>query len=323
MSRRPVRRSGLTMPVNNPRFLNAVWTRGCDYINLDLEDSVPESQKPFARTLIKSGIDIAAKGGGEIFVRINHDYVQADLEGVIWPGLARVNYPKTETAEEMRRLDAIMTELERKRGIRPGAVEIGANIETALGVANGYEIAAASPRIKDFGGGSGYDMSRDLGVEMFVGFEQFFYGKGELELATRALGLRIHRAGAFVPNTTGSVSDADRAFREAESSRKMGFREGGGLHPNVVEPQNRGFTPTAEEVADARWVLEEYRSLQRDGQLWKEVNGRVIDMYEARRAEELLEWAQLVAERDAEKADAVARAKAAEPPSRPLPPGGQ
>jgi len=95
-----------------------------------------------------------------------------------------------------------------------------------------------------------------------------------------------------------------------------------GLAFFLVEPQNRGFTPTAEEVADARWVLEEYRSLQRDGQLWKEVNGRVIDMYEARRAEELLEWAQLVAERDAEKADAVARAKAAEPPSRPLPPGG-
>jgi len=44
MPKRHVRRSGLTMPVNNPRFLNAVWTRGCDFINLDLEDSVPESQ---------------------------------------------------------------------------------------------------------------------------------------------------------------------------------------------------------------------------------------------------------------------------------------
>jgi citrate lyase subunit beta/citryl-CoA lyase len=309
MAQHPVRRSGLTMPVNNPRFLNAVWTRGCDFVNLDLEDSVPESQKPFARTLLKSGIATAARGGAEIFVRINHDYVPADLEGVIWPGLARVNYPKTETAEEIRRLDAIITELERKRGIRPGTVEIGANIETAVGVANGYEIASASPRLKDFGGGSGYDMSRDLGVEMFVGFDQFMYGKGELELATRALGLRIHRAAPFVANTTGSVSDADRAFREAEAARKCGFREGGGLHPNVVEPQNRGFTPTAEEVADARRVLEEYRELQRNGQVWKEVNGRVIDIYEARRAEDLLEWAQLVAERDAEKADAVARAQ--------------
>jgi citrate lyase beta subunit len=178
-------------------------------------------------------------------------------------------------------------------------------------VANGFEIASASARVKDFGGGTGYDMSRDLGVEMFVGFDQFVYGKGELELATRALGLKIHRATPFVANTTGSVSDAERAFREAEAARKCGFREGGGLHPNVVEPQNRGFTPTKEEVDEAYWVLEQYRTLQRAGKVWEEIDGRVIDIYEARRAEELLEWAQLCAERDAEKAAAVARTKAA------------
>lgn len=312
MPKRHVRRSGLTMPVNNPRFLNAVWTRGCDFVNLDLEDSVPESQKPYARTLIKSAIPTTAKGGAEVFVRINHDYVEADLEAVIWPGLARVNYPKAETAEEIRKLDRIITRLERERGIRPGTVEIGANIETARGVVNGYDIASASPRVKDFGGGSGYDMSRDLGVEMFVGFDQFVYGKGELELQTRALGLPVHRAAPFVANTTGSVSDAERAFLAAEAARKCGFREGGGLHPNVIEPQNRGFTPTADEVADAKWMLERYRALQRAGKVSEEIEARVVDVYEARRAEELLEWAELCAERNAEKAEAVARTKAAE-----------
>ena len=312
MPERHVRRSGLTMPVNNPRFLNAVWTRGCDFVNLDLEDSVPESQKPFARSLVRSAIPTAAKGGAEVFVRINHDYVEADLEGVIWPGLSRVNYPKAETAEEIRKLDAIITRLERERGIRPGTVEIGANIETARGVANAREIASASSRIRDFGGGGGYDMSRDLGVEMFVGFDQFVYGKGELELVARALGLKIHRATPFVPNTTGSVSDADRAFREAEAARKCGFREGGGLHPNVIEPQNRGFTPTEAEVAEARRVIERYKALQRAGKVWGESDGRIIDVYEARRAEELLEWAQLCADRNAEKAECVARTKAAE-----------
>jgi citrate lyase subunit beta/citryl-CoA lyase len=312
MLKHHVRRSGLTMPVNNPRFLNAVWTRGCDFVNLDLEDSVPESQKPYARTLIKSAIPTASKGGAEIFVRINHDYVEADLEGVVWPGLSRVNYPKAESAEEIRKLDVIITRLERERGIRPGTVEIGANIETARGVANANEIATASSRIRDFGGGGGYDMSRDLGVEMFVGFDQFVYGKGELELTARALGLKIHRAAPFVANTTGSVSDADRALREAEAARKCGFREGGGLHPNVIEPQNRGFTPTEAEVADAQQVIERYKALQRAGKVWEEVDGRVIDVYEAHRAEELLEWAQLCAERNAEKAACVARTKAAE-----------
>jgi len=146
--------------------------------------------------------------------------VHADLEAIVWPGLSKVNYPKAESAEEIRLLDDVITRLERERGIRPGTVEIGANIETATGVAAAYDIALASPRVKEFGGGTGYDMSRDLGVEMFVGFEQFAYGKGELELAARALGLQV-RAAPFVANTTGSVSDADRALREAQAAASV------------------------------------------------------------------------------------------------------
>ena len=309
MAKRPVRRSGLTMPVVTRRFVDNAWRRGCDFINLDLEDSVPQHLKAHARSLIKEAIASVSRGGAEAFTRINHDLVLADLEGIVWPGLSKVNYPKAEHAREIRKLDQIITRLERERGIRPGTVEIGANIETSVGVANCYEIAAASPRVKEFGGASGYDMSRDLGVEMFVGFDQFVYGKGEVELAARALGLEP-RAVPFTPNTTGSVSDLDRAFREAEAARRCGFRIGGGLHPNVVEPQNRGFTPPVEEVDDARWVLERYRDLSGTGETWQEVEGRIIDRYEAARAQELLEWAELCAQRDRDKAEAVARSRA-------------
>jgi citrate lyase subunit beta/citryl-CoA lyase len=299
------------MPVNTPRFVNRAWTRGCDYINLDLEDSVPEWQKPHARTLIREAIATVSKGGAEAFTRINHDYIQADLEAIVWPGLKRVNYPKAETAEEIRKLDTIITRLERERGIPPGTVEIGANIETATGVANGHEIASASPRIVDFGGGTGYDMSRDLGVEMFVGFDQFVYSKGELELAARVLGLEPTNP-PFVPNLTGSVSDPDRAFQEADAARRCGLRHGSGLHPNVVEPQIRGLTPPPDEVRDAQQVLERYRRLSSQDKAWEDVEGRVVDIYEARRARELLQWAEACAERDREKAEAVARTRAAE-----------
>ncbi len=311
MTKRAVRRSGIYMPVNTARFVNRAWNRGCDYIVLDLEDSVPEWQKPHARTLIKDAIKNVSKGGAKVYTRINHDYVEADLEAVIWPGLTRVNYPKTESAEEIKRVDALITRLEKERGIRPGTVEIGANIESAKGIANAHEIAAASPRIKDYGGGAGYDMSRDIGVEMFVGFDQFVYGKGEMDLAAYDLGLEL-LATPYTPDTTGSVSDPDRAFEQAEAARKCGFRHGSGLHPAIVEPQVRGYTPPQEDVDDARWVLERYRQLEASGITWEEVNGRVIDRYEADRAEELLDWAQLCAERDREKADAVARTRAAE-----------
>jgi citrate lyase subunit beta / citryl-CoA lyase len=312
MARPKVRRSGLTMPVVTRRFIDHAWRRGCDFIIIDLEDSVPRHLKAYARSLVKDAIANVSKGGAEAFTRINHDYVLADLEAVVWPGLSKVAYPKTEHAEEVRLLDTIITRLECERGIRPGTIEIGTNIETAVGFANVFEIAAASPRVREFGmAGGGYDLSRDLGVEMFVDYDQFVYLKGEAELAARTLGLGV-RAAPFVANTTGSVSDPDRALRQAEAARKCGFHiSGGGLNPAVVESQNVGFTPTADDVRDAHWVLDRYRQLGGTGETWMEVEGRVIDRYEAARARDTLEWAELCAERDREKAEAVARTKAA------------
>jgi citrate lyase subunit beta/citryl-CoA lyase len=329
---RRLKRSGLTMPIVTPRFINNAWHRGCDYINMDLEDSVPPRLKDVARDLIRESIPVVNKGGADAVCRINHDLMEADLNAVIWPGLVQVNYPKTEYGHEIARMDEIITRLEAERGIRPGTVEIGANIETAVGVANAYEIVTASPRVRDFGGASGYDMSRNLGVEMFVGFDQFVYGKGEVELAARAAGREPHAA-PFTPNITGSVSDPDRAFAEADASRKCGFRIGGGLHPYVVEPQIRGFASSDEEIDDAKWVLQEYHNLARSGATWVQIDvssadregsprpmgadsylgrHRVIDRYEAARAQELLQWQDLCQDRDQEKAEAIARVRAAE-----------
>ena len=314
MAGKTVRRSGLTMPVVTDRFIDHAWRRGCDFVVIDLEDSVPQHLKGHARTLVKDAIAKVSKGGAEAFVRINHDTPLEDLEAVVWPGLRRVKYPKTESPREVQELDAVITRLERERGIPPGTIEIDPAIETAVGTVNVLEIAGASPRVREFGASaSGYDLSRDLGVEMFVDFDQFVYAKGEAELAARTLDLGV-RAAPFVANTTGSVSDADRALRQAEAARRCGFHlGGGGLNPAVVEGHNVGLTPSDEDVRDANWVLEQYDRLAASGETWLEFEGRVIDRYEAARARTTLEWAALCAARDKEKADAVAKVKAALP----------
>ncbi len=313
MYKQTVRRSGLTMPVVTPRFVDNAWRRGCDFIVIDLEDSVPQHLKAHARTLVKDAIVNVSRGGAEAFTRINHDSVEADLEGAVWPGQKRIKYPKTESAAEVRLLDEIITRLEQERGIAPGSIEIDCGIETAVGTANVFEIAAASPRVKEFGASAGgYDYSRDLGVEMFVDFDQFVYGKGEAELAARALGLGV-RAAPFVANTTGSVSDPDRALHQAQAMYRCGIHlGGGGLNPAVVEGHTVGLTPSAEDVRDAHWVIEQYDLLAATSDTWREVEGRVIDRYEAARARDTLEWAALCAARDREKAAAVARVKAAQ-----------
>jgi len=299
------------MPIVTPRFVDNAWRRGCDFVTLDLEDSVPQNRKDHARTLVKESIPKITRAGTYAFVRINHELMQADTEAAVWPGLSRIKYPKTETADEVRALDAVITRMEKARGIPAGTVEIDCGIETALGVTNVYDIASASPRIKEFGAtNGGYDMSRDLGVEMFVPYDQFVYLRGESELAARALGLGV-RASPFVANTSGSVSDGNRALRQAEAARACGFRVGGGgLNPAVVESHNAGYTPSEADVRDAHWVLEQYERLETGGEPWLEIESRVIDRYEAQRARDTLEWAELCADRNREKAEAVVQIKA-------------
>jgi citrate lyase subunit beta/citryl-CoA lyase len=311
MNNRRVRRSGLTMPINNPRFVQRSWTRNCDYLNFDFEDSVPQSQKPYARTIVQDAIAAAHKGAAEVTLRINCAYPEADIPAAVWPGLKQINHPKAETPEQIRRAERLVSEIERVRGIRPGTVRIGASIETTLGTVNSYEIASASPRIDAFSGGAGYDMSMDMGVEMFVGFDQFTYNRGEGELIALALGLE-RAGGVYVSDTTGSVGDSNQSAVRAEANRRAGFRSGGGLHPNVVEPQNRGLTPPPEEVEEATRILAYFQELDQRGETEGNLDGRIVDRYEAARAAELIEWSELCAKRDAEKARAIQETTALE-----------
>jgi hypothetical protein len=64
-------------------------------------------------------------------------------------------------------------------------------------------------------------------------------------------------------------------------------------------------------VRDAHWVLEQYERVCEANETWMEIDGRVIDRYEAEHARDTLEFAAACAARDREKAKAVARTQAA------------
>ncbi len=309
MARR-VRRSSLTMPINTPRFVERSWTRNCDFLNFDFEDSVPQAEKPNARTLVAKAIEYGQKGGSEINLRINCSYPEADVPAAVLPGLTQIFFPKAETAEQMRNLDRLITEAERVQGIRPGTVRIGANVETTLGVANSYEIASASPRIDAFAGGTATTCRWTWGRDVRR-LCQFTYNRGEGALIAKALDLE-YIGSVYMPDTTGSVGDSDMTRKRAEANRKVGLRAGSGLHPNTVEPQNVGLTPTPEEVQDAKRVLAFFEQIDEQGEVEGDLDGRIIDKYEAARAAELIEWADACAQKDAKKAKAQAQARAEE-----------
>jgi citrate lyase subunit beta / citryl-CoA lyase len=306
--RRKIHRSGLTMPINNPRFVNAAWTRGCDGFTLDLEDSVPQAQKAHARTLVQRAIQVAAQGGGEVQVRINQAYIEADVAAAVWPGLSSLNMGHTLTADQVRRMDACVTRVEHERGIRPGTIDIDVSPDSVYATVALEELVNVSPRQKSFGGVGGYDYALSLGVEMFTGVDAFFYPRGLGSLIARAHGKEFPLT-AQIPDTTGSVSDADHAHAQAAATRRLGGRRGSGLHPNVVEPMNRGLTPPADEIRDAERVLAFWSTLDEGQQAEGLLDGKMVDRYEAARAVELLAWAVACAEMDAHKESRVAQTR--------------
>src|SRR5262245_34538849 len=185
-----VARCSMFVTPTNPRFIDKAWTRGGDVYILDIEDSIAPAEKERCRSLIRESIQKANKGGASIYVRVNKPFVDADLPYSVWPGVDRIMLPKTESAAEVQHAHEITSRLERERGIPEGYIELYPMIESALGAVNIYEILTATPRkLQSMGGGGGYDMAVDLGIEMFADFDQYDFPVAYVALAAMELGV--------------------------------------------------------------------------------------------------------------------------------------
>ncbi len=309
MNNRVVRCSMFVAPTN-PRYIDKVWTRGADVYILDMEDSIPPAEKERCRSLIPESIPKANKGGASLYVRINKPFMDADLPSCVWPGVDRIMLPKTESAAEMQHAHEIISRLEKEHGIPEGYVELSPMIESALGAVNIYEILTATPRkIWSMGGGGGYDMAVNLGIEMFADFDQYAFPIAYVALAAMALGIEA-TGGVFVHNPTGRVDQSDYAAKQAEALHAAGIRQSGSLHPAFVQPLVSGLSPTSDEIKWANRVIEEYNKLADASESIGELDGKVIDKYEYDLAQRTLDWADACAAKDAFKARALARAQA-------------
>src|SRR6185503_12838414 len=233
-----------------------------------------------------------------IYVRNNKPFVDADLPYAVWPGVARIMLPKTESAAEMQHAHEIISKLEKERGIPEGEVELSPMIESVLGAVNIYEILTATPRkIHSQGGGGGYDMAVNLGIEMFASFDQYAFPVAYVALAAMTLGIEA-TGGVFVPNTSGRVDQGDQAASQAAALHAAGIHHAGALHPNFIEPLVSGLSPTPDEIKWAGKVIEEYDKLTDLGESIGKLDGKVIDKYEYDIAQRTLEWASECAAKD-------------------------
>src|SRR5262249_55244557 len=100
-----------------------------------------------ARTRLPEAIPRAARGGAEVFVRVDKRRAYAQVKAALHPELRGVVLTDPETGNDVAELDAILSEREREEGLLPGSVEIFPLVGTARGIWNVRELVTGSPRV--------------------------------------------------------------------------------------------------------------------------------------------------------------------------------
>jgi citrate lyase subunit beta/citryl-CoA lyase len=301
-----IRRSTLILPVNIPHFVEKAYQRGADGVLLDLEDSVPPQEKESARRLVKDSIPVAARGGAEVFVRVNKapDLLEQDLEASVHSGLDGITFPKTESAEEVHNLLRQVESLEKKRGLTPGHIAIALIIETPRGVLNIGAIASASPRVKFMSVGP-EDYCLELGVEPSPDGMELFYAVSRMVVTAKANGIRP----MGLLGSIGGFRDLVKYEEAAKRGRQLGCEGASGIHPDQIKVLNRVFSPDPEKVEQARRAAEAFEEGLKRGTASVNVDGKMVDVPVYNRARLILERAKAVEEVERRKAEALRRLK--------------
>ena len=284
------------VPVNVEKYVDKAHARGADCIQLDLEDSVPASQKDAARKLVPAAAKRVRRGGGDVVVRVNSPYEMTvkDLDASICVEVDGIAITKAQNAEHVKRVDDLVSELEAKRGLRFGHTRLIAMIETPAAFFQMPAIAQSSARLAAMNIG-GEDFALENGMEPTE--ETLLMPKQQMIFAARSGGLMPL---GFIASVA-AFGDWDAFGRMVRRSRQFGFMGAGCIHPGQVPIVNREYSPSPEEAAYARRVIEENEKAEAAGRASFVINGKMIDVPVVERARRLLARFAAIEAREAKK----------------------
>ena len=283
-----MRRSMLFLPGNTPNMIINGDALGADCIILDLEDAVSPDEKDSARLLVRSAMKNMGFRGVEITVRINSidtEYWRDDLEAIIPLKPDFIMPPKSDCAEDIKKIDAYITGIEEKCGMDKGGVKLIPLIETALGVENAFNIATASKRVAALFLG-GEDLTADLRCKRTKSGNEINYARTRLVCAARAAGIDVYDT----PFT--DVNDDEGIIADAEYAKSLGFSGKAAIAPRHVRAINEVFSPSLKDIRYAQDVFEAIRLGKEQGKGAVSLRGKMIDKPIVERARQTLEAAK-------------------------------
>jgi citrate lyase subunit beta/citryl-CoA lyase len=277
-------RSLVFVPGNNPRFLEKAKSLPADIVCFDLEDSVPDKEKKKARTLIKNILKQRKEYSPDVFVRTNSPEsgkIVADLKEIIQKGIDGIVIPKVNSANELKKIEKIISSLEKKRRIK--GIRLMPSIESALGVVNCYEIASSSKRIDALVFGI-FDLLNDMGIEYTKGNPRGAkYSRYKVPVAATAAGV------VAIDGIWQDLKDKGGFTKDCQVGKSLGYVGKSIIHPDQIKTVHKIFHPSKPEIKWAKKVCSVYEKLTKKGKGATVVDGKMIDEVHYKRAKALLE----------------------------------
>jgi citrate lyase subunit beta/citryl-CoA lyase len=256
-----------------------------DGVIIDLEDAVPDDHKLEARAQLA---ELGDPGGRDVFVRTNGpatDLLWGDINALAAARPAGLLLPKAELPSDVLRIDGALLAAEDAAGLEPGSIDLLLSLESALGLQNAYEMARASERVVSlvFASGEEGDLVADLGVQWSLAGPEMLMARSQTVIAARAAGLDFPLDAVYM-----NIRDLDGLRTEAEFAKRLGLTGKLCIHPAQVPIVNDVFTPSQEELAQQRRILEAFDRALAEGSAAVQLDGMMIDYANAKRARRIL-----------------------------------
>lgn len=271
-------RSLLFVPGDSEHKVARAAQSGADALILDLEDSVAPTQKDLARNLVSRLVAESVSREWRCFVRINpfdSGLALADLAAVVRPGLDAILLPKVNGIEDVVRLGHCLDALEEAARMPTGQVRIAVvATETPAAMFALGSYAGGHPRLVALTWGA-----EDLAAAIGASGNKDAAGDWTLPFAMARAQCLWAAACAEVPAIDTLYAD----FRDLEGlaadcacSRRDGFSGRIAIHPDQVATINAAFSPSAEELARARRIVEAFAKQPDAGALG--IDGQMLDI---------------------------------------------
>jgi citrate lyase subunit beta/citryl-CoA lyase len=286
-------RTALFVPGNRPDRVDKAVHAKADAVIIDLEDAVPMAHKVETRAKVRE--KVLQYLDKQIIVRVNGlttGFVEGDLDEVAVEGLRCIMFPKVEESRNVREINRLLSDIEKKRGMAPGAVTIIPLIESAKAVQNIFRILSEKvepQRIVTVAFGAA-DYTLDMGMEMSKDAKELDYPRSRIAVSCRAAGVAPPLDTPFLID----LKDAEALKADARRGRQLGFQGKLCIHPNQVGPCNEVFSPTEDEIHFSERVIQAFEEAESKGSGAIQLEGKFIDYPIVERSRRVLKIAAAI-----------------------------